>query len=102
MTPVNSSRIGSVALAGDVGGGNEDVISRRGRIPTLENRGRYCTINARLASCEVRSYPAGLHSIRRVERVYTTQLHPDATVASHMQSRVVPEFKRVQDDDEWR
>lgn len=82
---------------GDIMG---DMNSRRGRIQTMESRGRNSVVKALVPLAEIQSYAPDLNSMTGGKGSYTMHLDTYEPVPSHMQDKVVEEIKRIQDDDE--
>ncbi len=83
---------------GDIMG---DMNSRRGRIQTMETRGRNSVVIAQVPLAEILSYAPDLNSMTGGKGSYTMKLHGYDPVPSHLQDKVVAEAKaRLADDDE--
>jgi elongation factor G len=82
---------------GDIMG---DMNSRRGRIQTMESRGRNSIVKAQVPLAEIQNYAPDLNSMTGGKGSYTMQLASYDPVPSHMQDGLVAEIKRIQDDDE--
>ncbi len=82
---------------GDIMG---DMNSRRGRIQTMESRGRSSVVKAQVPLAEMLSYAPDLNSMTGGKGSYTMQLASYDPVPSHMQDKLVAEINRVQEDDE--
>ena len=78
-----------------------DMNSRRGRIQTMETRGRNSVVIAQVPLAEILSYAPDLNSMTGGKGSYTMKLHGYDPVPSHLQDKVVAEAKaRLADDDE--
>jgi len=82
---------------GDIMG---DMNSRRGRIQTMESRGRNAIVKAHVPLAEIQQYAPDLNSMTGGKGSYTMKLSTYEPVPAHMQDKVVEEIQRIQDHDE--
>ena len=84
-------------LVGDVMG---DLNSRRGRVLTMENRGRNAIVKALVPLAEMLNYSPDLRSMTAGKGSYTMESHGYEQVPPHLQAKVVAEVKRIQDEED--
>ncbi len=82
---------------GDIMG---DMNSRRGRIQTMESRGRNSVVKAQVPLAEILNYAPDLNSMTGGKGSYTMQLVSYDPVPYAMQDKLVAEIKRLKDEDE--
>jgi elongation factor G len=82
---------------GDIMG---DMNSRRGRIQTMESKGRNSVVKAQVPLAEIQSYAPDLNSMTGGKGSYIMRLASYEAVPAHMQDKVVADIKRIQDEDE--
>jgi elongation factor G len=82
---------------GDIMG---DMNGRRGRIQTMESRGRNSLVMVLVPLAEIMNYAPDLNSMTGGQGSYTMRLKTYEPVPSHLQDKVVAEIKRTQEDDD--
>lgn len=82
---------------GDIMG---DMNSRRGRILSMDTKGRSSVVNAHVPLKEILTYSPDLNSMTGGKGSYTMQLHAYEPVPSHLQDKLVAEIQRVQEDED--
>lgn len=84
-------------LVGDVMG---DMNSRRGRVLTMDSRGRSSVVKALVPLAEILNYAPDLRSMTGGKGSYTMAFHGYEQVPTHLQDKLVDEIRRLADDDE--
>ncbi len=82
---------------GDIMG---DMNGRRGRIVTMESKGRKSFVKVLVPLAEILNYAPNLNSMTGGKGSYTMQLSSYEPVPNHMLDSVLKEIRRVQDDDD--
>ncbi|MEE2828990.1 MAG: elongation factor G [Myxococcota bacterium] len=82
---------------GDIMG---DMNSRRGRIISMENKGRSGLVKVHVPLKEILNYSPDLNSMTGGKGSYTMQIHQYEPVPSHMQAKLVTEIQRLQEDED--
>jgi elongation factor G len=77
-----------------------DMNGRRGRIQTMESRGRNSLVMVLVPLAEIMNYAPDLNSMTGGQGSYTMRLKTYEPVPSHLQDKVVAEIKRTQEDDD--
>ncbi len=77
-----------------------DMNSRRGRIQTMETKGRNAVVKAQVPLAEILNYAPDLNSMTGGKGSYTMQLSSYDPVPAHLQDKVVASINRTTDDDQ--
>lgn len=83
-------------MVGDVMG---DMNSRRGRVLTMDSRGRNSVVKAMAPLAEMLNYAPDLRSMSGGKGSYSMEFEVYEPVPGHMQDKVVQEVRRNRNDD---
>ena len=84
-------------MVGDVMG---DMNSRRGRVLTMDSRGRNAVVKAMVPLAEMLNYAPDLRSMSGGKGSYSMEFEVYEPVPSHMQDKVVQEVRRNREEDD--